>query len=147
LGEGREAEEEHQFFGCFPSLFPRPPAMDTSGLTQDKIIAGALVDLVAYQKDAIVSKVLTKSKAGNVTLFAFAAGQELSEHSAPFEALIQILDGAAEIGVGGNRFHADTGCLVRLPANIPHWVRADEPMKIMLIMLRHPPDQGSVETQ
>jgi len=87
-----------------------------------------------------VSKVLTKSNAGSVTLFAFAVGQELSEHTTPFDALIHILDGAAEIGVAGDRYHAETGCLVRLPANLPHWVRADEPFKMMLVMLRHSQD-------
>lgn len=114
--------------------------MDTNGSKEDEIVAGKLVNLVTYQKDAIVSKVLAKSKAGNLTLFAFAAGQELSEHTAPFEALIHVVDGAAEIGVGDDQYHAETGHLVRLPANVPHWVRAKEPFKMMLIMLRHPAD-------
>jgi quercetin dioxygenase-like cupin family protein len=112
--------------------------MAAKGRTNGEIVASKLVDLVGYQEDAIVSKVLTKSKAGNVTLFAFAAGQELSEHTAPFEALIQILDGAAHIGVADDKYEVDVGTLVRLPANVPHWVRADGPFKMLLIMLRHP---------
>jgi quercetin dioxygenase-like cupin family protein len=110
------------------------------GSPEHAISEGKLVDLVEYQTGSIVSKVLSKSAAGSVTVFAFDAGEELSEHTAPYEALIQILDGAAEIGVGGSRYHADPGDLVRLPANVPHWVRADGRFKMMLIMLRHPQD-------
>ncbi len=96
-----------------------------------------LVDMVSYQPDAIVSKVLTKSSAGSVTLFAFAAGQELSEHTVPHEALLYLVDGSASIGVGGSTHEAHVGDLVRLPANVPHWVRANGPFKMLLIMLRH----------
>jgi len=99
-----------------------------------------LVDLVSYQPDAIVSKVLTKSSAGSVTLFAFAAGQELSEHTAPFDALLYVMDGSATIGVGETTGQAGAGDLVTLPANVPHWVHASGPFKMMLTMLRHPND-------
>ncbi len=93
---------------------------------------------VDYQSDAIVSKVLAKSAAGSVTLFAFAAGQELSEHTAPFEALLYVVDGGAEIGVGGSRHAAAAGDLLRLPAKVPHWVKAVGPFKMLLVMLRDP---------
>jgi quercetin dioxygenase-like cupin family protein len=93
---------------------------------------------VDYQTDAIVSKVLAKSGGGSVTLFAFAAGQELSEHTAPFEALVYVVDGRAEIGVGGDRHAVTAGELLRLPATVPHWVKAVEPFKMLLIMLRDP---------
>ncbi len=96
-----------------------------------------LVDLVDYQEGSIVSKVLAKSGGGNVTLFAFAAGQELSEHTAPFEALLYILDGTAEVGVGSDKHTAGAGDLARLPANVPHWVKAAGQFKMMLIMLKH----------
>lgn len=103
-----------------------------------EITLGNLAALLSYQADAIVSRVLSKSEAGSVTLFAFAAGQELSEHTAPFEALAYMLDGKAEFGVAGEPHHAIAGDMVRLPANIPHWVRGDGPFKMMLVMLRHP---------
>ncbi len=91
---------------------------------------------VEYQTDAIVSKVLAKSAAGSVTLFAFAAGQELGEHSTPFEALIYIVEGEAEIGIGDDLHTADAGDLLRLPAEVPHWVIAGKRFKMLLIMLR-----------
>ncbi len=99
-----------------------------------------LVDMVSYQPDAIVSKVLAKSSAGSVTLFAFAGGQELSEHTAPYDALALLVEGSAAIGVGGTTHVAAAGDLVRLPASVPHWVRAEGPFKMMLIMLRQPKD-------
>ncbi len=97
-----------------------------------------LADLVELQADAIVSKVLARSGGGNVTLFAFDAGQELSEHTAPFEALVYVVEGEGEIGVAGEAHRARAGDLVRLPAGVPHWVRAVEPFKMLLVMLREP---------
>jgi quercetin dioxygenase-like cupin family protein len=111
-----------------------------AGFQEQEGVTEKLVDLVSYQPDAIVSKVLAKSTAGSVTLFAFAAGQELSEHTAPFDALVYLVDGSAEIGLGDTRHDAEVGDLVQLPANVPHWVRAHGPFKMMLIMLRHPKD-------
>ncbi len=111
-----------------------PPELSSVGQSG----AAPLADLVDYQTDAIVSKVLAKSAGGNVTLFAFAAGQELSEHTAPFEALIYVLDGAAEIGIAAERHRVSVGELIRLPATVPHWVKAVQSFKMMLIMLREP---------
>lgn len=95
-----------------------------------------LVDLVELQADSVVSRILAKTSAGNVTLFAFDRGQELSEHTTPHDALIYMVDGRAEVGVGGERHEVETGDLVRLPADVPHWVSAAEPFKMLLIMLR-----------
>ena len=96
--------------------------------------------MVSYQPDSIVSKSLTKSSAGSVTLFAFAGGQELSEHTVPHDALAYLVDGSAALGVGGSTYEAAAGDLVRLPANVPHSVRAQGPSKMLLIMLRDPKD-------
>lgn len=97
-----------------------------------------LASQVEYQPDAIVSRVLARSKGGNVTLFAFDAGQELGEHTAPFDALVYAIDGTAEIGVGEETYSMSAGELLRLPAKVPHWVKATRPFKMLLIMLRDP---------
>jgi quercetin dioxygenase-like cupin family protein len=96
----------------------------------------ALASLVDYQAGAIVSNTLVKDRAGTVTLFAFDAGEELSEHTTPFDALILVIDGAAEVTIGGRAQAVKTGELIRLPANIPHAVRAAERFKMLLIMIR-----------
>jgi quercetin dioxygenase-like cupin family protein len=96
----------------------------------------SLTDLVQYQDGAVVSHALAKSKAGNVTLFAFDAGEGLSEHTTPFEALLLVVEGKSVlegVDLGGRRIIKK---LVRLPAGIPHSVRAPQRFKMMLIMLR-----------
>jgi quercetin dioxygenase-like cupin family protein len=95
-----------------------------------------LNDLVQYQAGNIVSKVLMKAPKGTVTLFAFSAGAELSEHTAPFEAIITVIDGAAEVGVDNKAYSVKTGEMINLPANIPHWVKALENFKMILTMIR-----------
>lgn len=95
-----------------------------------------LASLVNVTPDGIVSRILAKSKSGNVTLFAFAGGQELSEHTSPFDALVYAVEGSAEIGVATDRHLIKVGDLLRLPANEPHWVKATEEFKMLLIMLR-----------
>ncbi len=102
----------------------------------DKPEAISLTDSIDYQKDAVVSKTLIKKEAGTVTLFAFDAGQELSEHTAPYDALAHILDGAAEWRVGGQSINAPAGTVVMLPANVPHAVVARQPFKMLLTMIR-----------
>lgn len=92
--------------------------------------------LVAYAPKAIVSKTLVDKKAGTLTLFAFDAGQGLSEHTAPYDAVVQILDGAAKLVIGGKSINARAGKLVIMPANIPHAVRANRKFKMLLIMIR-----------
>ena len=95
-----------------------------------------MADLVSYQEGSVVSRQITKAEAGNVTLFAFDAGQELSEHTAPFDALAHILDGAAEISISGKSYHLMAGDAIVMPANQPHAVRATERFKMLLTMIR-----------
>jgi len=102
----------------------------------DEPFPGPMAGAVDYQEGAIVSKVLGKTSGGSATLFAFAEGQELSEHTAPFDALIYLVEGEARIGVGQDSATATAGDLVRLPANVPHSVAALTAFKMLLIMLR-----------
>lgn len=95
-----------------------------------------VADLVAYQPGAVVSRTLVKKSAGTVTLFAFDAGQALSEHTAPYDALVHAIDGSATITVGGTAHVVSAGQLLLLPANVPHSLRADTPLKMMLVMIR-----------
>jgi quercetin dioxygenase-like cupin family protein len=95
-----------------------------------------LVELVAYQEGAVVSRQVIKADAGNVTLFAFDAGQELSEHTAPFDALVHILDGAAEVRIGGKPYNLHHGDAIVMPAGIPHAVRATQRFQMLLTMIR-----------
>ena len=93
-------------------------------------------DLVDYQSDAIVSREIMRQKTGSVTLFAFDAGQGLSEHTAPFDALVQVLDGEAEITIAGKRHRVRAGELILMPAGQPHALKANQRFKMMLIMIR-----------
>jgi len=95
-----------------------------------------LAEMVQYQSGAVVSRTLVKKPHGTVTLFAFDAGEALSEHTAPFEALVIVVEGEGEITVSGTAHRARAGQLVRLPAHAPHAVRAVERFKMMLIMVR-----------
>ena len=94
---------------------------------------GALVD---YAPGAIVSRALVQSKAGSVTVFAFDAGQGLNEHTTPYDAHILVLEGSASITVGGKLSRTHAGEIVRLPADVPHAVDADERFKMLLLMIR-----------
>jgi quercetin dioxygenase-like cupin family protein len=93
-------------------------------------------DHVAYIEGAVVSKTLIKKDAGNVTLFAFEAGQGLSEHTAPFDALVQILDGEAHITIGGEDRTVSAGEMIIMPANVPHALQAEKAFKMLLVMIR-----------
>lgn len=95
-----------------------------------------LAELVTYQDGSVVSRQITKADAGNVTLFAFDKEQELSEHTAPFDALAHILDGNAEIKISGKAFHLQTGDAIIMPANEPHALKATTPFKMLLTMIR-----------
>jgi quercetin dioxygenase-like cupin family protein len=95
-----------------------------------------LAELVEYASGSVVSRTLVKNPAGTVTLFAFDAGEGLSEHSAPFDALVQIIDGTAELTIGGQLVRAGAGEIVLMPADVPHAVRAAERFKMLLVMLR-----------
>jgi len=95
-----------------------------------------LAGLVDYAAGSIVSRTLAENDAGTVTLFAFDDGQSLSEHTAPFDALVQILDGRGELTIGGESVPAKAGQVVLMPADVPHALRADGPFKMLLTMLR-----------
>ena len=95
-----------------------------------------LVDLVDYSEGAVVSRIISKNQAGSITLFAFDEGQNLSEHSAPFDAFVEILDGEAELTIGGEQVNVKTGELVIMPADIPHAVNAAKKFKMLLTMIR-----------
>ena len=95
-----------------------------------------LSEMVSYQDSSVVSRQITKAEAGNVTLFAFDEGQELSEHTAPFDALVYVVEGKAEIVISGKSFQLDSGDAIIMPANEPHAVRAPGPFKMLLTMIR-----------
>ena len=95
-----------------------------------------LVELAAYQDGSVVSRQITKAEAGNVTLFAFDKDQELSEHTAPFDALVQVLEGEAEIKISGKPYHLGTGDAIIMPADEPHAVFALQRFKMLLTMIR-----------
>jgi quercetin dioxygenase-like cupin family protein len=97
-----------------------------------------LGELVSYQDGSIVSRQFLKKDAGNVTLFAFAEGQGLSEHTAPFDALVQVLDGDAEVVIAGKPYSVAAGESIVMPANRPHAVNAKRPFKMALTMIRSP---------
>lgn len=95
-----------------------------------------LAEMVSYQDGSIVSRQVTKSEAGNVTLFAFDTDQVLSEHTAPYDALVHVLDGSADISISGQHFAVDAGQAIVMPANEPHALRASKPFKMLLTMIR-----------
>jgi quercetin dioxygenase-like cupin family protein len=98
--------------------------------------AQRLIDFVSYQKGSVVSKTLIERKTGTVTLFAFDKGQALSEHKAPYDALVCVLDGEAEITIGGEAARVKAGEMLVMPADVPHALKAVEPFKMMLTMIR-----------
>lgn len=93
-------------------------------------------DLVSYQDGSVVSREVLRKSSGTVTLFAFDRGQGLSEHTAPFDALILVLDGRAEVTISGTPHFLVEGEMILLPAGEPHALRAPEKFKMMLIMIR-----------
>lgn len=97
-----------------------------------------LAGLVGYSENAVVSRTIKKSKVGTMTIFSFDAGQELSEHTAPFDAFVQVLDGEVRLAIGGNEVVCRTGEIVMMPADIPHAVYADKRFKMLLTMIKEP---------
>jgi quercetin dioxygenase-like cupin family protein len=95
-----------------------------------------LVSLIDYQEGAVVSRTLIDKKEGTLTLFAFDEGQGLSEHTAPFDAFIYILDGEAEVVISGKAHRVSAGEMIIMPANEPHSLKALEKFKMMLVMIR-----------
>ena len=95
-----------------------------------------LSEMVNYQDGTIVSKTLISKDKGTVTLFAFDKDQALSEHTAPFDALLQVIDGGVEVVISGKKHYLTTGEMILMPANVPHAVKAIEKFKMMLIMIK-----------
>ncbi len=108
------------------------------GMGNERILAQAskLSDMVNYQEGAIVSRTLIDKNVGTVTLFAFAEGQGLSEHTAPFDALVYLFDGETDITISGKTIRLKEGEMIILPANEPHALKAIRKFKMMLIMIR-----------
>ena len=96
----------------------------------------SIADLVGYQDGAVVSRVIVKKPTGNITLFAFDQEQGLSEHTAPFDALVQMVEGEAEITIAGQPHQLRGGEMILLPANQPHALRAVTRYKMVLTMIR-----------
>jgi len=108
-------------------------------LSEIEMCKGKALDvktLIEYSANSIVSKTLIDTKAGTITLFSFDEGQGLSEHTAPYDAVVQIVDGEAEITIGGNAIHANEGNMVVMPANVPHALQATKRFKMLLTMIR-----------
>ncbi len=95
-----------------------------------------LVEMVNYQEGAVVSRQITKAESGNVTLFAFDMEQGLSEHTAPYDALVHILEGEAEVTISGQPFQLKAGSVIIMPANEPHALKAMQKFKMLLTMIR-----------
>ena len=95
-----------------------------------------LASLVEYAADSIVSKTILDRSVGTITLFAFDKGQKLSEHIAPYNAVVQVLDGSAKLTIGGKDIKVLAGEIIIMPANIPHAVTAEEKFKMLLTMIR-----------
>lgn len=91
---------------------------------------------VEYQDNSIISREIVRKDTGTITLFAFDAGQGLSEHTAPFDAIVQILDGEAEIFISGEPITAASGEIVIMPANRPHALKANKRFKMLLTMIK-----------
>jgi quercetin dioxygenase-like cupin family protein len=103
-----------------------------------ELIGNALTlsELVAYNEGSVVSKTLIDKKIGTVTIFSFGAGQGLSEHTVPYDAFVQVVDGEAEVVINGDAHTVTAGQMIIMPANIPHELRAVKPFKMLLVMIR-----------
>mgnify|MGYP001244691876 CR=1 FL=1 len=100
------------------------------------ITKSSLADMISYQSGAVVSRTIIDKNTGTVTLFAFDMGQGLSEHTAPFDALVQVVDGEVEITISGKPFHLRQGEMIIMPANQPHALKAVSNFKMLLTMIR-----------
>jgi len=97
-----------------------------------------VAEMVKYQQGSVVSREIYAKAAGTITIFAFDEGQGLSEHTAPFDATVFVLDGQVEISIGGKKEQLKAGQLTIMPANVPHALNAITPFKMLLIMMRQP---------
>lgn len=108
-------------------------------MAANETVVGKVLDLnslAAYQEGSVVSRTLVDRKIGTITLFSFDAGQGLSEHTAPYDAFVQVFDGKAEITIDGVPRAVSAGEVIIMPANVPHSLRAVERFKMMLVMIR-----------
>lgn len=110
--------------------------MADQGKKTSVLTPASLNNLVEYQQGSIVSNTLVKKEKGTVTLFAFDTGEGLSEHTAPFDALVQVVDGEADVSVGAETHRVSSGEVLLLPADIPHAVQATKRFKMLLTMIR-----------
>ena len=110
--------------------------MEPNTITSSEALV--LHDLINPTENGIASRVLGKTAGGTLTLFAFDRGQALSEHAAPFDALVLVLEGSLLLTIGGEPITAKPGTIVKMPANVPHAVDAPEPARMLLVMLREP---------
>lgn len=116
------------------SEFKYQPKMENKAFpTAEKF---SMTDKVSYADGSVVSKIIIRNEKGNVTLFAFDKGEFLSEHTAPFDAIVQILDGKAEVVIAGKQFALNVGDSIIMPANVPHAVNALERFKMLLTMIK-----------
>jgi quercetin dioxygenase-like cupin family protein len=109
-------------------------------MSEDKNVLKSKVfktaEMVHIQEGTVVSRTLINQPGGTVTLFAFDAGQGLSEHAAPFDALVQVLEGEVDITISGKPFHLETGEMVIMPANEPHGLKTERGLKMLLAMIK-----------
>lgn len=113
--------------------------MNTSKREKAKELIGKVVnpaELAGYQDGAVVSRTLIDKKTGTVTVFSFDAGEGLSEHTAPFDAMVYVLDGKAKVLISGEPHSVKAGEMLIMPANVPHELRAEVRFKMMLVMIR-----------
>ena len=95
-----------------------------------------LTELIDYAEDSVVSKSILDKKEGTITLFAFDSGQKLSEHTAPYDAVVQVIEGQARLTIGGEEKQVTSGEIIIMPADVPHSVAAQEKFKMLLTMIR-----------
>ena len=114
--------------------------MENNLTSKSKGIAGGevikLIELISYQKGAIVSREIVKGPAGNITIFSFDEDQGLSEHKTPFDALVQVLEGEVEVSIEGKPHHVESGEIILMPANQLHALKALKQFKMILIMMQ-----------
>jgi quercetin dioxygenase-like cupin family protein len=109
-------------------------AMGTNEFEKSKVFSFS--ESIEYSDNGIVSKTVLKKQTGNISLFSFDKGEALSEHTAPYDAMIQVVEGKGEIIIGGNSFFLETGQTIIMPANITHAVKAVEKFKMVLTMIK-----------
>lgn len=115
------------------SLHSKGKEMDINHYIKEGV---SLSELIDYHSDGVVSKTVIQKETGTLTLFAFDQGQSLSEHTAPYDAFVYIMDGVANITIEGNSYTVSEGEILIMPANKPHALKADQRFKMMLVMIK-----------